>query len=83
MDWAVGAFVMTFVLIVNWTLLQVTVAVLLDSFVGETAREREADTRRQLEAVRMQDTMGYMLDPLLKVGAAAERPVVQLVHVAR
>ena len=83
MDWAVGAFVMTFVLIVNWTLLQVTVAVLLDSFVGETAREREGETRRQLEAVRMQDTMGYMLDPLLKVGAAAERPVVQLVHVAR
>jgi hypothetical protein len=36
-----GAFVMSFVVVVNWTLLQVSVAVLLDNFVAETAREKD------------------------------------------
>lgn len=37
-NWGTAAFVMSFIVIVNWTLLQVLVAVLLDNFVAETAR---------------------------------------------
>jgi hypothetical protein len=35
-NWAVGGYVFSFILIVNWTLLQVSVAVLLDNFVSGT-----------------------------------------------
>jgi hypothetical protein len=41
-DWVVAGYVFSFIVIVNWTLLQVSVAVLLDNFVSETSREKEA-----------------------------------------
>ena len=34
-DWLVGAYVFSYIVLVNWTLLQVTVAVLLDNFVSD------------------------------------------------
>jgi hypothetical protein len=52
---------------VNWTLLQVSVAVLLDNFVSETAREREANQAIKVDQMRAKDHMGNVLDPLLKV----------------
>ena len=33
----------SYILIINWTMLQVSVAVLLDNFVSETAREKEIE----------------------------------------
>ena len=39
-NWPVGVFVISYVLIINWTLLQVSVAVLLDNFVSETTRQQ-------------------------------------------
>ena len=45
----------------------VTVAVLLDNFVAETARERGNEKDLELEAMRSKDQMGNVLDPLLKV----------------
>ena len=44
-----------------------TVAVLLDNFVAETARERGNENELKLEAMRSKDSMGNVLDPLLKV----------------
>ena len=34
-DWLVGAYVFSYIVLVDWTLLQVTVAVLLDNFVSD------------------------------------------------
>ena len=39
-NWPVGVFVISYVLIIPWTLLQVSVAVLLDNFVSETTRQQ-------------------------------------------
>jgi len=64
-NWALGAYVMSFTIIVNWTLLQVSVAVLLDNFVSETAREKDAQLRLEQETNRVKDTVVNVLDPLL------------------
>jgi hypothetical protein len=64
-NWALGAYVMSFTIIVNWTLLQVSVAVLLDNFVSETAREKDAHFRLEQQAHRVKDTVVNVLDPLL------------------
>jgi len=64
-NWALGAYVMSFTIIVNWTLLQVSVAVLLDNFVSETAREKDAQFRLEQETNRVKDTVVNVLDPLL------------------
>ena len=40
---------------------------LLDNFVAETAREREADHAIKIEEMRAKDQMGNILDPFLKV----------------
>ena len=64
-NWALGAYVMIFTVLVNWTLLQVSVAVLLDNFVSETAREKDHQFRLEQEAHRVKDTVVNVLDPLL------------------
>ena len=47
-----------------WTLLQVSVAVLLDNFVAETARsQEEEDSLRELKRSKIQ--VNHVLDPLL------------------
>jgi hypothetical protein len=59
-------FVSSYVVVVNWTLLQICVAVLLDSFVSTRRRfeaEREA---KQLEAAAARGTIRSTLDPLLE-----------------
>ena len=66
-NWGTGAFVMSFILIINWTLLQVGMAVLLDTFVSETSREQEEATEKLLQEKRVRDTMGNVLDPLLRM----------------
>ena len=49
-------------LIVNWTLLQVSVAVLLDNFVAETAREQEMQEAVVREIKMLEDSIGNVLD---------------------
>jgi voltage-gated sodium channel len=66
-NWAVGVYVFSFILIVNWTLLQVSVAVLLDNFVSETSREKDAANALIVEEKRIQYSIGNVLDPLLKM----------------
>ena len=44
-------------------------AVLLDNFVGETSREKDAEHNLIIEESRSKDSIGYPLDPLLKVSA--------------
>ncbi len=59
-------FVGSYVVVVNWTLLQICVAVLLDSFVS-TRRQFEAKREAiQLEAAAARGTIRSTLDPLLE-----------------
>ena len=58
---------MSYILIINWTLLQVGMAVLLDTFVSETSREQEEAFKKLLSARRIRDTMGNVLDPFLRM----------------
>jgi hypothetical protein len=64
-DWGTGAFVFSFILVVNWTLLQVSVAVLLDNFVSETERGKEREQAIIREKKMVQDSIGNVLDPML------------------
>jgi hypothetical protein len=66
-DWPTAVFVMSFVIVVNWTLLQVSVAVLLDNFISETAREKKEIQDLEMEELRARDNMGNVLDPLIKI----------------
>jgi voltage-gated sodium channel len=66
-DWQTAVFVMSFVIVVNWTLLQVSVAVLLDNFISETAREKKEIQDLEMEELRARDNMGNVLDPLIKI----------------
>jgi hypothetical protein len=66
----VGGVIISFIVIVNWTMLQVSVAVLLDNFVSETAREKDAEMDIAREKSREKDNMGNVLDPLLKTIAS-------------
>ena len=66
LDGPVIAYVCSYIVIVNWTLLQVSVAVLLDNFVAGTAEEEnnEEQQRREANPVRIAKPA---LDPLLQV----------------
>ena len=60
-----AAFIFIYIIVVCWTLLQVSVAVLLDNFVAETARGKEEEERHTEEAHR-KIQINHMLDPLLR-----------------
>jgi len=82
-DWPTAVFVMSFVIVVNWTLLQVSVAVLLDNFISETAREKREIQALEMEELRAKDNMGNVLDPLTKILAGEyidERDLSQFVR---
>ena len=66
-NWGVALYVMSFILICNWTLLQVSVAVLLDNFGNETAREKDEKHQLFMEHKRSKDSIGNVLDPLLRM----------------
>jgi hypothetical protein len=68
-DWPTAAFVMSFVIVVNWTLFQVSVAVLLDNFITETARKKNEIQALEMEELRAKDTMGNVLDTFIKIMA--------------
>ena len=76
-NWALGAYILSFILVANWTLLQVSVAVLLDNFVSETSREEAEERSLYVEEKRSHDSIGNPLDPLLKLIA---REYVDNVH---
>jgi len=49
------AIAVSYVLVLNWTLLQVSVAVLLDKFINETAAAKSEKEFELLEAKRARD----------------------------
>ncbi len=62
----VAIYIMTFVILIDWVILQITVAILLDSFVSVSARmEREQEHQVQ-EARKRVDRRDSPLDPLFE-----------------
>ena len=66
-NWGVGVYIMSFTIIVNWTLLQVSVAVLLDNFVQSTGEEKKLEHDHLIGEKRARDAIGNVLDPLLHI----------------
>ena len=66
-NWGVGGYIMSFTIIVNWTLLQVSVAVLLDNFVQSTGEEKKLEHDHLIGEKRARDAIGNVLDPLLHI----------------
>ncbi len=65
-NWKVAAYLVSYIIIANWTLLQVCVAILLDNFITANAigqAEREAT---QLQKTMNQRLFLNALDPLLE-----------------
>lgn len=59
-------FVGSYIVVVNWTLLQICVAVLLDSFLSTRRQFEEEVEFKQLEAAAARGTIRSTLDPLLE-----------------
>lgn len=59
-------FVCSFVIIVNWTLLQICVAVLLDSFVSTRRQREEERMAGKVEEIMGKGMIRHPLDPLLE-----------------
>jgi len=51
-NWDVSAFSMSYVLVVNWVILQVSVAVLLDNFVTASTNIEEEERQKRLQEIR-------------------------------
>mmetsp|Transcript_88013 Transcript_88013/g.234027 ORF Transcript_88013/g.234027 Transcript_88013/m.234027 type:complete len:193 (+) Transcript_88013:2-580(+) len=65
-DWRVGMFSMSYVVIVGWVVLQVSVAVLLDSFVTSTAEIEENEMAAQRIEAKRKHQVKNPLEPLLR-----------------
>jgi Ca2+-binding EF-hand superfamily protein len=59
-------FIFSFIVIVNWTLLQVSVAVLLDKFVSATAEMEQEERDMRVQAIKKTQQVHNTLDPLLE-----------------
>ena len=66
LDGGIIIFTCSYIVIVNWTLLQVSVAVLLDNFVAGTAEEEAAEEAREREEHPVRIAKPSM-DPMLQV----------------
>ena len=66
MNVAAVLFVVSFVIIVNWTLLQVTVAVLLNSFLSASQSIEVEEQEQSRAAKRDAAQVNHCLDPLLR-----------------
>ncbi len=60
------SFVISFILIINWTLLQICVAVLLDKFVSTRQMREDERMKDNLENLVARRTIRSALDPLLE-----------------
>lgn len=65
-DWRVTAFVVTYVIVTNWTLLQVCVAILLDNFIKASMETRKAAETAQMSDAISRTLFFNALDPLLE-----------------
>jgi hypothetical protein len=65
-DFGTVFFVCSFVLIINWTLLQICVAVLLESFVTTRRRREEEREAGRVEEIVGKGMIRHPLDPLLE-----------------
>ena len=61
-----ASFVISFILIINWTLLQICVAVLLDKFVSTRQMREDERMKDNLENLVARRTIRSALDPLLE-----------------
>ena len=59
-------FLTTYVLLVNWTLLPVSMAVLVDSFVVVSAGAAREEREQRIFAAKDSQLIKYTLDPLLR-----------------
>lgn len=59
-------FYILFVLMVNWTLLQACVAVMIDSFINHSAEAQQEEILRLKDEQKNQRTIRSSLDPLLE-----------------
>jgi hypothetical protein len=59
-------FLTSYVLLVNWTLLPVSMAVLVDSFVVVSANAAREDRERRIFAAKDSQLIKYTLDPMLR-----------------
>jgi hypothetical protein len=59
-------YIISFVIIINWVILQVTVAILLESFVTVSARMEREEERQAQEARKRIERRDSPLDPLFE-----------------
>ena len=59
-------YIMTFVILIDWVILQITVAILLESFVSVSARMERDQERQVQEARKRVDRRDSPLDPLFE-----------------
>jgi hypothetical protein len=59
-------FLTTYIMVVNWTLLPVSMAVLVDSFVVVSANAAREDRERRIFLAKDSQLIKYTLDPLLR-----------------
>ena len=65
-NWKVGTYVCRYIIVANWTLLQVCVAILLDNFItANTVSQQEREAEVMSQAVKRKLFLNA-LDPLLE-----------------
>jgi len=65
LNYSFTIFAISYFVVVNWTLLQVTVAILLNSFVGAISTAEEEETRAAMHGMKSKELLRNTLDPLL------------------
>ena len=66
LSWSVSAYVMSYIIVANWTLLQVCVAILLDNFIKASAVSQQEREDELLKQTMSQKLFLNALDPLLE-----------------
>jgi hypothetical protein len=61
-----AAYIISFVIFINWVILQITVAILLESFVTVSARMEREEERQAQEARKRIERRDSPLDPLFE-----------------
>lgn len=59
-------FLTTYVLLVNWTLLPISMAVLVDRFIFVSAQAEEEERQARVRAAKSSRMISYALDPLME-----------------
>ena len=65
-DGSAMAFLATYILLVNWTLLPISMAVLVDRFIFVSAQAEEDERRERVRAAKSSRLIRNALDPLME-----------------